>query len=139
MKKILSNGKEIVATPADFVQSLNLQAAVIAALQKTDLGIGKVDVSKILESEFDVEKLLKAALHVSFDQKVLEAFWECARKALVGNDLKMVSMQFFEPEENRELFPEIFLFVLEANLKGFFIGIRKMLASIFRSSSPAAE
>ena len=140
MQKVLSNNDTLTVTPSDFSVADDLRIAIIHSLNKTDLGLGKsfnpFNLQDAFSQELDFEKALKSALFLTADRQVLECFWECAKKATVGKSIAVVNRQFFEPEENRELFMEIFISVLEANVKSFFTGIIKALTSYFGPKSP---
>ncbi len=139
MQKILSNGEQITISASSFLIADELRIAIINCLNKTDLGFGKnfnlFDIENAFAQELNFEKIIKSALFLTADKKVLECFWECAKKAHVGKDMKFVNTEFFEHEENRELFIEIFILVLEVNVKSFFTGIIKVLKNNFPANT----
>jgi hypothetical protein len=139
MQKILSNNDTLTVTPSDFLVADELRIAIINSINKMDLGLGKsfnlFNLQEAFSQELDFEKIIKSALFLTADKQVLECFWECAKKATVGKNIAIVNKQFFEPEENRELFIEIFIAVLEVNVKSFFTGIIKALTSYFGQKS----
>jgi hypothetical protein len=115
--------KNLKITMASFEEATNLQDAVANALK----GNG-IDIPENMDAKINVSTFLDAALNTISDKAVRESLFECAKKALYLQD--KIDTDFFEKEENRELYYPIMLEILKVNVGPFLNGLLSMFGGL---------
>jgi len=119
------NGKTLNITPASFRDALSLQKAIARALKGTDLDL---DTSMIDGDGNGINAVITASLSVITSDEVEEKAFKCCERALYDNE--KINYDFFEKEENRELYFLIMIEVLKVNLVPFFKGLSSKFSGI---------
>ncbi len=117
------NKKNLKITMASFSDATDLQDAIANAVRGNN-----VDIPDSIDSKINVSTFLDAALNTISDKKVRESLFVCAEKALY-NDNK-IDADFFEKEENRELYYPIMIELLKVNLGPFLDGLLSMFGGL---------
>ena len=117
------NKKNLKITMASFEDATNLQDAVATAIKGNSL-----DIPESIDAKINVSTFLDAALNTLSDKRVREALFVCAERALYVDD--KVNSDFFEKEENRELYYPVMVEILKVNLGPFIKGLLSMFGGL---------
>lgn len=113
------NGKELKITPASFMDVMALMKALSDSMKEGGIHFSLQGFKFEGEVEIgDIGPIIEAALSVATDDSVRNCLFQCAKKALIGQD--KVDMDFFEKEENRQHFFPVMLEIARVNLSPFF-------------------
>lgn len=128
-------------TPASFRDAKDLEAALGAALAKSQIDLSGLDVNEkdIMNTDLTNDMLgqiLKSALTVLCDRKIEDALFKCANNRVLYNKEK-INEDFFDEVANREMYYPIMFEIAKENVGPFvgslfsqFGGLTKAIESI---------
>ena len=108
-------------TKSSFDIAFDLQDAMAEAMKGNGISVPGDVLEKGQEADIDMGGIIDAALSTISNKKVRECLFACAEKALYG-DYK-VNKDFFDKEENRELFYPIMIEIIKENVGPFMKGL----------------
>lgn len=119
------DGKELIVTPADFVDVMALKEVIVKKLQengiKVDLSSIDIKSEKLADMEAgDVGWILEPILTLMTDSAIRDRLFDCAKRAAFGKDKDKINPAFFEAVENRKYYYPIMMEVLKVNISPFF-------------------
>lgn len=116
-------GAKVVINLAPFDDAMNLKAAVMRQLSKSDIGI---DLDKMkLDQDIDITALIRTLASLDASPEVNEAAMKCLIKCTYNGE--KITKMTFEPAAGREDYYEIMLSCIKENLSPFF---RKALSGL---------
>lgn len=111
-------------TKAPFDDAFDLQDSIASALKGN--GISMDSGEDVLNS--DVSGFIDAALSTISNKSVRENLFRCANRATYDNNV--INKDFFEKEENRELYYPIMIEIIKENVGPFMRGLLSMFGGL---------
>jgi hypothetical protein len=108
--------KKLQITKATFDDAFDLQDAISRAVKGN-----RLNVPEGMESDIDVSSFLDAALSTISSRDVRDCLFRCAERALYDN--QKINKDFFEKEDNRELYYPIMIEIVKENVGPFITGL----------------
>jgi hypothetical protein len=108
--------KKLQITKATFDDAFDLQDAISRAVKGN-----RLNVPESMESDIDVSSFLDAALSAISSREVRDCLFRCAERALYDN--QKINKDFFEKEDNRELYYPIMIEIVKENVGPFITGL----------------
>lgn len=143
---MLIGNKELIITPAEFEDAIDLRDAVEDAVRKANInidlsGLDTESAKAVLNDEKkentdekfsipagSITSLISTLLSVDSSKNVRRCLFKCAERALF--DKVKVNQDFFENTNNRKYYYPIMFEVLKVNLTPFFEGLFSMFKGL---------
>lgn len=128
------DGKELIITPASFLEAMALKEAIASALKKSgtkfdlsSIDIKNIDLDNIENTNVgDIGWIFEHILTLGTDSSIRNILFKCAERAVFGKDKEKVNTNFFDNVENRKYYYPIMMEVLKVNISPFF-GLKNSL------------
>ena len=122
-------GRKLKITVSSFAVAMRLLKALAESVKgdgiKFDLSTFKINFDALEQTEVgDIGPIIQAGLSLATDENLRNVLFECAERALIGDD--KVDMDFFEEEKNRKHYYPVMVEIARVNLAPFFGGLNSM-------------
>lgn len=123
------NGKELKVTVSSFSDTMQLMKVLSDSMKEGGIKFSMTGFKFEGDIEVgDIGPVIEAALSVATSSEVRDSLFNCAKRALIGDE--KVNLDFFEREENRQFYFPVMIEIARVNLAPFFGILNSWSASL---------